>query len=405
MAEGIYERRTKGGGITYYIRYEHQGKDVKEKIGKKSQGITLEIAKKALKSRIGDIVQGKFKLEQIQKPIPFSVLREQYEEWARANWRDYSNGKTHIKSIGGYFKNKPLSEITPWHIEKWKAERHKGVEASTVNRHITVLKHMFKKAVEWKLNRENPTATLKRLEENEPPTRYLTEEEFEPLLTACKEQEDQPWLHPLVVLAIHTGMRQGELRGLRWENVDLNRRVITLRMRKKLRFKTIPIDDTAMQILEDLNGKRLGENVVMYDWGVPIKKSYVGHCFRNACEQAGITGFRFHDLRHTFASQLTLAGVDLLTVSRLLGHKTTIMSQRYTHLSLEHKADAVAKLDSRMKNWNVSGRVREKVVGIADKSSSSGPPLRGREGIHQLQMALTTVKGLHFPSFLTRLTI
>jgi len=377
MAEGIYERRTKGSDITYYIRYEHEGKDIKEKIGRRSQGITREIAKKALRSRVGDIVQGNFKLEQIQKPIPFSALRDQYEEWARANWRAYSHGKTHIKSFGDYFKNKPLSEITPWHIEKWKAERRKGVEASTVNRHITVLKHMFKKAVEWKLTRENPTTTLKRFEENEPPTRYLTEEESEPLLTACKEQEGQPWLYPLVVLAIHTGMRQGELLGLRWENVDLSRRVITLRMGKKLRFKTIPIDDTAMQIVEDLNDERFGEHVLMYAWGRPLKQSYVGRCFRNACEQAEITGFRFHDLRHTFGSHLTLAGVDLLTVSRLMGHKTTKMTERYTHLSLEHKAEAIAKLDSRLKNWNVLGGVRRKVVGITHKTSCNTTPCQG----------------------------
>ena len=86
MAKGIYERKGKVGDVTYYIRYQFQGTDIKERVGRKSRGFTREMAKGALKSRLGDIARGQFSLEKTRRPVPFSTLLEQYEEYASATW-------------------------------------------------------------------------------------------------------------------------------------------------------------------------------------------------------------------------------------------------------------------------------------------------------------------------------
>ncbi len=93
MAKGIYERKGKVGDVTYYIRYQFQGTDIKERVGRKSRGFTREMARGALKSRLGDIAKGYFSLDKARKPVPFSVLLKQYEEYAMTNWRDYNRQK------------------------------------------------------------------------------------------------------------------------------------------------------------------------------------------------------------------------------------------------------------------------------------------------------------------------
>jgi hypothetical protein len=153
---------------------------------------------------------------------------------------------------------------------------------------------------------------------------------------------------PLMTLALNTGMRQGELLKLKWDNLDLDRGSITIIQSKTLRRKTIAINEPAREALNWLQENRYGELLFMWPWGDPIGKVTVYDAFKKACSAAGITDFRFHDLRHTFASHLVMAGVDLVTVKELLGHKTIAMTNRYTHLAQEHKAQAVAKLSDRI---------------------------------------------------------
>ncbi len=152
---------------------------------------------------------------------------------------------------------------------------------------------------------------------------------------------------PLVTLALNTGMRQGELLKLKWENVNLERESITIIQSKTLRRKTVAINQQAQEALNWLQANRYGELLFMWPWGDPIGKVTVYDAFKKACGRANIDDFRFHDLRHTFASHLVMAGVDLVTVKELLGHKTINMTNRYTHLAQEHKAQAVAKLEDR----------------------------------------------------------
>ncbi|HEY7712916.1 MAG TPA: site-specific integrase [Candidatus Binatia bacterium] len=144
-------------------------------------------------------------------------------------------------------------------------------------------------------------------------------------------------------------MRQGELLKLKWENVDLERGSITIIQGKTLRRKTVAINKPTHEALEWLRANCYGEFLFMWPWGDRVGKVTVYDAFKKACSAAKITDFRFHDLRHTFASHLVMAGVDLVTVKELLGHKTINMTNRYTHLAPEHKAQAVAKLGERYK--------------------------------------------------------
>ncbi len=348
MAKGIYERKGYHGDVTYYIRYQFQGTDIKERVGRKSRGFTREMAREALKSRLGDIARGQFNLEKTRKPVPFSKLVERYREFASGYKRGWETEKYIVKEFASLFGDTPLAQITTWQIEKWKAEGGKRLNPVTVNRRLTVIKHMFKQAVEWDLVKSNPATLVKRFTVNSERTRFLSQDEIQTLLETCEKQITSPWLLPLVTLALNTGMRKGELLRLKWENLDLERGSITIIQSKTLRRKTIAINEPAREALNWLQENRYGELLLMWPWGDPIGKVTVYDAFKKACSTAGITDFRFHDLRHTFASHLVMAGVDLVTVKELLGHKTINMTNRYTHLAQEHKAQAVAKLSERM---------------------------------------------------------
>jgi len=158
MAQGIYPRKGKNGDITYYIRYQYDGKDIKERVGRKSRGFTKEMAKDALKARLGEIAQGRFNLEKTRKPVPFSRLVERYREYGAGTKRAWAEEKYRLETFADLFGETPLSQITTWQIEKWKGERRKKVKPGTVNRELTVIKHMFRKAIEWGMTTTNPAA-------------------------------------------------------------------------------------------------------------------------------------------------------------------------------------------------------------------------------------------------------
>ena len=174
-----------------------------------------------MNSRLGDIAQGHFNLEKVRKPVPFAKLVEKYKEFAGGYKRGWETEKYIVEEFASLFGDTPLAQITTWQIEKWKAETGKRLNPVTVNRRLTVIKHMFKKAVEWDLLKSNPATSVKRFAVTSERTRFLTEYEIHVLLEKCENQVTSPWLLPLVTLALNTGMRQGELLKLKWEQLGL----------------------------------------------------------------------------------------------------------------------------------------------------------------------------------------
>ena len=206
------------------------------------------------------------------------------------------------------------------------------------------MKCLFNKAIAWsRYSGKNPVKGIKLFKE-QPRLRFLEKEEIFKLLANCDEH-----LKPIVLVALHTGMRKGEILNLKWHDIDFKRDIAYLYQTKNEESREIRINNEVKSTLLKVKKHPDSSYVFCNKNGEPygdIKKS-----FFTACKKSGIiknSSFRFHDLRHTFASHLVMSGVDLNTVRELLGHKTLDMTLRYSHLSPDHKKRAVDLLGERI---------------------------------------------------------
>ena len=164
------------------------------------------------------------------------------------------------------------------------------------------------------------------------------------MLTVCPS-----WLRELVVFALHSGMRLGEILSLTWSAVDLFRRTVTVFRSKNGERRTVPLNQTVMALLTEKAKVRHLKSTLVFPShaGTPLDPNHLRRALRPAMVKAGIVDCHFHDLRHTFATRLVQSGVALYKVQRLLGHKSTIMTQRYAHHYPESLRDGVEILDRR----------------------------------------------------------
>jgi integrase len=201
---------------------------------------------------------------------------------------------------------------------------------------------MFTKAVEWEMVEEESLKRVRRvklLPENNRRLRYLSKEQCKDLIRACS-----PHLQPIVITALNTGMRKEEILSLEWEkHIDLKHGFILLDVTKNGERREIPINRTLRDTLKQVV-RHISSPYVFVDANGNRYKD-IRRSFKSALRKAGIKDFRFHDLRHCFASHLVMAGVDLTTVKELLGHKTLTMTLRYAHLAPSHKVKAVSILE------------------------------------------------------------
>jgi integrase len=216
-------------------------------------------------------------------------------------------------------------------------KRKETVRPATVNREVNNLKAMFSKAVEWGKLKENPGRKVKALKGEVNRLRFLYPDEIQKLLSNCQDE-----FKPVVEIAINTGLRKSELLNLKWEQIDFNTNTASIVDTKNQEDRQIPLNETARKILEGMERKspyvfRDAEGSTFID---------VRYSFENAVKKTGLQDFRFHDLRHTFASNLIMQeGVELNDVRELLGHKRIDMTLRYAHLSPKHKTRVVNVLD------------------------------------------------------------
>jgi integrase len=242
-----------------------------------------------------------------------------------------------------------LCEISPKVINEFKIRRlSEGIKPATVNRELATMKKAFNLAVkEWEWVRDNPVLRVSMEKEENQRDRWLTFEEEEKLLKVCPD-----WLRELVIFALNTGMRLGEIISLEWKGVDLFRKTITIFKSKNKELRTIPINGVVFEMLKNKSRvKSIKTNLVFYTPSHTMYlKTSIDHAFKKALKKAGIEDFRWHDLRHTFATRLIQAGVDFYKVQKLLGHKTPLMTQRYAHHYPESLRDAVEVLDKYVTN-------------------------------------------------------
>ena len=272
----------------------------------------------------------------------FGELAEDYKAWA-GRQSAFSSKKYFIDRLEKTLGRVPLRMFTTRMVEEMQTKMlADGLKPSTVNRHMATLKHMFTKAVEWEMADEEGLKRVRRvkqLKENNRRLRYLSAEDCQALINACSDH-----LRPIVIMAIHTGMRREEILSLEWDkHVDLRHGFILLDKTKNGDRREIPIDRTLRETLQSLI-RRVDCPYVFLDSEGKRHKD-IRTAFHGACRRAGIKDFRFHDNRHTFASQMVMNGADLMTVKELLGHKTLEMTLRYSHLAQSHKANALMALD------------------------------------------------------------
>jgi integrase len=225
-------------------------------------------------------------------------------------------------------------------VEKSKLGRL--VTPSTINRELAILRHLLRLAEEWGYIAKVPKIRLGR--EPEGRLRFLAEDEIARLLTACEAKAPKsPHLLPVVTVALHTGMRKGEILGLTWERVDFARGVLQLEHTKSGRRRDVPMNRAVDEALAELPGPK-AEGFVFRKrdgraWG------NIRTAFEDACREAKVENFRFHDLRHTCASWLVMKGRSLKEVQEILGHREFTMTLRYAHLSPDRLREAVASLE------------------------------------------------------------
>jgi integrase len=334
-AKGLYKRGTvwwlRYAGLDGRIRFESSG------------SASFRQAQDLLIQRKKEVMEGKdpIPVKKI-KPHTFNELADHYKTWAERQ-RSYRRKKGIIELLKKDFGNVPLRHFNTRLVEEYQSKVLSEDKApATANRHLATLKHMFTKAVEWEMVEEEALKKVRRvklLPENNRRLRYLSKEESKALVEACK-----PHLRPIVVTALNTGMRKEEILSLEWEkHVDLKHGFILLDTTKNGERREVPINQTLRKTLQSLL-RHINSPYVFTDKR-GRRFDNVVRSFKSACKKAGIKDFRFHDLRHTFASHLVMAGVDLTTVRELLGHKTLTMTLRYAHLAPSHKVKAVEMLE------------------------------------------------------------
>jgi len=335
--KGLYKR-----GQVYWVAYKANGTICRESTGEKSQEeAEFFLAKRRKQVRDGEIIETKKR-----KNNKFADLAKDYLECCVGQKAFHS--KTHlVNQLIKRFGNLKVRELNTKMIEKWQSEQLKGNKPATTNRKLTVLKHIIKKGADWGMASEETLKRVgkvkKKVEENTR-LRFLTVEECQTLIDCCAEH-----LKPIVTVALHTGMRRGEILNLKWEQVDVKHGFILLEITKNGERREIPIDNTLTMMFNNM--PRGLESVYVFTdprTGEPYKS--VQTSFETALKRAEIRDFRFHDLRHTFASHLVMAGVDLTSIRELLGHKSLAMTIRYAHLAPGHKRRAINMLDKVLKN-------------------------------------------------------
>ncbi|MBS0181331.1 MAG: tyrosine-type recombinase/integrase [Nitrospira sp.] len=265
---------------------------------------------------------------------------------------------TSLKHLVPVLGEKLLSEITPKSLVAYRTQRRtEGAAPATINKELQLVRHAFNLAMrEWEWCRENPMHRVSLEQVRNEVDRWLSADEEERLLAASS-----PWLQEIIRFALNTGMRQGEILNLLWQDVDFTRGTLIVMKSKNGTRRTIPVNTTVYDLLAAKQGATGASSGLVFKTplGNTLQVRFLVREFCEARDRAGILDFRFHDMRHTFATRLVQHGIDLYKVQRLLGHKTSTMTQRYAHHCPESLRDGVNVLEHRPPidtNLSQSGR-------------------------------------------------
>jgi site-specific recombinase XerD len=305
-------------------------------------------------------------------------IENEYKPWVLAHHKRGDETLAALHRCFNKLNSKILTDITPAVLEQWRVKRlNEGTAPATINRNITTLKAVMTKATEWGFLKENLIKNVKQFKiDRSPKVRYLSVEEETRLRQALQDRDTQlkkervnanqwrkareysqypefeddeffDYFMPMVLISINTGLRRGELFNLTWAMVDLTERSLILSgdITKNSRSRYIPLNDESYKIMMQLYKKSVAKSGLVFPSKNDLPFHHVKRSWASILEKAQITEFRWHDLRHHFASKLVMAGVDLNTVRELLGHSDIKMTLRYAHLAPEYKINAVRKIE------------------------------------------------------------
>jgi integrase len=334
---GVFEKVPRSGD--WWIRYvDAQGRFRREKAGTKSAALMLYRKRKV------EALQGKKLPEKLRRAaVSFKEIAADALEYSKTHKRSYRDDAYRMKQLLGWFGPRVADSTTPQEIEQVLADTAESRKwcPATANRHRSLLSMTYRLAIRNGKLRENPVRQVPRKRENNVRARFLDAKEEATLRDKIRAL--CPVREPEFDLALHTGMRRNEQHHLHWQDVNLRAGVITIPQSKHGGTRHIPINSVAEKALGILSQNHNGSEYVCVgsenregrDW-----ERWFEQCIR----EAGIPDFRWHDLRHTFASRLAMAGVPLRTLAELLGHKTLAMVMRYAHLAPAHLRDAVERI-------------------------------------------------------------
>lgn len=346
--EGFYKKTrwpgvfsyTGRNGTKFGIDYYAGGKKHREMIGS-LQEVREKLAEVHNQVRKGDFVANR-------KRFTFGDLKEKYEEIYTGeayfeNWRKY-----YLKILQEFFGNVRLFQISPYDLERYRKIRKEtltqhGKERSgvSVNREMECLRHLLNKGVEWGMLQTSPFDRFKNKKsiffpEDKGRTRFLSEDEIKRLLEVCPE-----YLGHIVRAALLCGLRKSDLLGLKWENVNLETGTLTFSEGKKRGRKVSKALCSDMIDLLMRIRKEVSDYIFTFE-GKPLKDC--SRSFKSALKRAGISDFRFHDLRRTFASHLAMRGASMKVIQKELNHSSILMTEVYSRLSPEHQKLEIERL-------------------------------------------------------------
>jgi len=334
---GIYERDS--GSKIWWIRYaDSTGRIRREKAGTKGAAIKLYQKRKM------EVLQGKKLPENFRAPlVSFDDLAKDALAYSKAHKRSYGDDEIRMEKLLGSFRGRAAESITPQDIERSlsKSADENEWAPATANRYRALISLVYRLGILNGKVKENPAKFVKHRLENNGRVRWLSGEEEVRLRTYL--EESGPEHLPELDLALNTGMRLGEMYSLTWENVNASRKVLTIPRSKNGEIRHVPLNRAALSALAMLRKRSNGSGPLVTDSkGRPLVSPRFW--FEPAIPKAKIRNFTWHCLRHTFASRLVMAGVDLRTVQELMGHKSIQMTVRYSHLAPKHTLAAVELL-------------------------------------------------------------
>ena len=326
----------------WWMCFTYQGKQVRRSTGTSNK----QLAENILSSVKVKIVEGRFFDTLQEQERTFSEMMERYlKEWAtRKAPASHRRDQQHLAHLLPDFGDKTLATVTPKLLAAYKVKRlGEGAAPATLNKELGFVRHAFNVAIrEWEWCRDNPMHRIKLEPVHNQIDRWLTAEEELRLLEAAPV-----WLREIIIFALNTGMRQGEILSLQWQDVDFSRGTLVVMKSKNRERRTLPLNSRVFELLanKQSSGLPTSQCVFTTSCGTQLNARNLIRAFYAAREKASIERFRFHDLRHTFATRLVQAGVDVYKVQRLMGHKSPAMTQRYAHHSPESLRAGVAMLD------------------------------------------------------------